>query len=172
MKSFFFSLLLLMSLIVVTSCSSSDSDTMQEQQQEQLEGGSANLTINGIGLNNFNVVVDRASLIEDDDSSVRIDITNNEGYRIVFTVAKPILQQQYTMITYNNTMVNISSMSIPEEGIFLSKPGGTLTITNITTDGEETTYSGSFNVDYDRQDNSLGDINVTGTFEITANTGS
>ncbi|MGC6430850.1 MAG: hypothetical protein ACON5F_07400 [Jejuia sp.] len=171
MKSFFFGLLVLVSLFITTSCSSSDGDTMQEQQQEQLEGGLANLTINGIGLNNFNVVVDRASLIDEDDS-VRIDITNNEGYRIIFTVAKPIIQKQYTMITYNNTMDNISSMSIPVEGIFLSKAGGTLTITNITTAGEGTTYLGNFNVDYDRQDNSPGDINVTGTFEITANTDS
>lgn len=147
-----------------TSCSESNNDTMEEPQEE-LESGSADLTINGVGFNNFKVTLTRANVIED-EGSIRLDITNSEGYRIVFTVASPVLQQEYTMIDYNNTMDNISSMSIPEEGIFLSIAGGTLNITSITENGNATTYLASFNVDYDRQNNSPGNINVSGTFEI------
>ncbi|GGD09083.1 hypothetical protein GCM10011368_08770 [Hyunsoonleella pacifica] len=164
MKKLIYSLFLLSFIITLTSCSNSDdSDSQMEQDPEK---NFASITINGDGFADLKLELDIVDIIDVENNRVRLDVRNQEGYRITFTLPAPVEKKQYTMIVYNNTMDNISSMSIPGSGIFLSKAGGTLNINEIIEDGDCKIFKGSINVEYDRQDNTPGDITVVGSFEI------
>ncbi|TBN06728.1 hypothetical protein EYD45_02265 [Hyunsoonleella flava] len=168
MKKLIYNVFLLTIFISFSACSNSD-DGEEEIMDEQLNTIFSTLTIDGAGFTNLKVDLNRADVITLEDR-VRLDVRNDEGYRITFTLPLPIEQKQYTMTVYNNTKDHISSMSIPDSGIFLSKAGGTLDVEQIIENGDCVTYRGKLNVEYDRQDNSPGDITVTGDFEILSGT--
>lgn len=163
MKKLIYNVLILSVFISVASCSNGDEDS--EIMDDQLDPTFSSLTIDGAGFTNLKVDLNQVDIVEL-ENRVRLDVRNDEGYRITFTLPLPIEKKQYTMIVYNNTKDHISSMSIPDSGIFLSKAGGTLDIEQIIANGDCVTYKGKLNVQYDRQDNSPGDITVVGAFEI------
>lgn len=164
MKTFIYKLFILTAIFTFSACSSSD-DSNDDMEKEQ-EKGQVSLRINGVGLSDVKVELLREGIQDLGDGRVRILARNNDGYRVTFTLPSPVEKVQYSIAEYNINNSNVSSVTVVGEGIFLSKAGGRLTISNIIENGDCVTYIGNFSIDYRRQDNSAGEINVQGTFEM------
>ncbi len=165
MKTFINKLLFFSIIISLISCSSSD-DNNQEEMEKEPEKGHVSLRINGVGLNDATAELTRESISDLGDGRVRIIARNSDGYRLTFTLPSPVEKVQYGIANYNINDSSVSSVTVVDEGIFLSKAGGRLTISNIVENGDCITYTGSLSIDYRRQNNASGEINVQGTFEM------
>lgn len=164
MKTFIYKLFILAAILTLSACSSSD-DSNDEMEKEP-EKGHVSLRINGVGLSDATAELTRESITDLGDGRVRIIARNSDGYRLTFTLPSPVEKVQYGIANYSINDSSVSSVTVVDEGIFLSKAGGRLTISNIVENGDCITYTGSLSIDYRRQNNASGEINVQGTFEM------
>lgn len=164
MKKLIYNLILCTAIISFTSCSNSD-DGGSEMEQEP-EKGHVSLRINGDGFSDQKAELFREGIQDLGDGRVRILARSTSGYRITITLSAPIEKLQYSIADYNINNSGVSSVTVPGSGIYLSKAGGRVTISDIVESGDCTTYKGSLSITYRRQDNSPGEISVQGSFEM------
>lgn len=167
MKRPFYYLLIFTLMLGISACSSDSEGGGEEQMQEETGVGDISLRFNGSGLSDETAKLFRENIEElDGGASIRISVRNMAGYRFIYRFPLPIEKLQYSTIDYNINKDFSSSVTVPGTGIFLSKSGGRLTITDIIENGDCVTYKGNLSINYRRQDNSPGELNVQGSFEL------
>jgi hypothetical protein len=145
------------------NCSSDDSNS-DTKNEPILGSGHYSLRINGDGLNDELYEMTRDT-IDVSGNGVRFSASDINSNFFNFKLPNPIETLQYSVIEYSIGAVNTSNITLSGNGIYLSEDG-TIIISNIITDGQCQTFIGTLNINYRRQDNNPGTINVQGTFEV------
>ncbi|WCO03139.1 hypothetical protein [Psychroserpens ponticola] len=159
MKHFF--CLLSLSLFIF-SCSSDDSNY---DNDDKPKSGHYTLIVNGDGLTDKSFVFNRDNILGG-DLGLKFTSSDDPNNNLYFVLPPPIEIGNYEIMPYNINNTSVSSVSIMGNGIYLSVDGS-ITLSEIATaDTCVTNYIGTININYRRQDNAPGAINVQGTFDI------
>lgn len=160
MKKLVFTTFILATLIF--SCSSSD-DSDGGPQDPMLQGHYS-LRVNGDGFNDELFTFDRDT-IEGGNLGVKFTSSDNSNNSLFFAIPSVNEGTQYSIAPYVSNTTSTSSMILSGSGIYLSEDGNVF-ITEVIVDGNCATYVGSFSINYRRQDNTPGTINVQGSFDV------
>ncbi|MEW4924634.1 hypothetical protein [Algibacter sp. 2305UL17-15] len=158
MKQLFF--LLFFSLIFV-SCSSSEDNN---DDMDNMLQGHYSLRINGDGFNDELFIFDRDT-IEFGNLGIKHICSDNSSNSLFFAIPSADKDSQYTIVPFASNTTSTSSVILSGNGVYLSEDGN-IFIDEIITDGNCFTYKGSLNINYRRQDNKPGTINIQGSFEV------
>lgn len=144
------------------SCSSND-DSNDDMDDNSLIGHYS-LRVNGDGFDDELFIFDRDT-IEFGNLGIKHISSDTNSNSLFFAIPSSEANSQYTIIPYVNNTTNTSSVILSENGIYLSEDG-TIFIEDIIMDGNCFTYKGSLDINYRRQDNNPGTINIQGSFEV------
>ncbi|WP_323788891.1 hypothetical protein [Psychroserpens sp.] len=161
MKKFMYCLLIFTSVLFACSSDDSTNDQMMDGDPQIFH---YSLRVNGDGFNDELFSFYRDS-IESSNIGLKFTSRDNPNNSLYFVLPSPIDTFQYGIAPYVNGETSVSSIILQDNGIYLSQDGNVF-ISEIITDGNCTTIKGSLNINYRRQDNAPGNINVQGSFEV------
>jgi len=148
--------------LLLVACSSSDDD---DDMDDDTQNAHYSLIVNGDGLLNERFELSRDAL-EGGDIGLKFTSSDNDNNFLYFVLPHPIEISQYNIDAYNINNASVSSINIIGSGIYLSVDG-TVTLTEVITGANcIDNYIGSLNINYRRQNDAPGSINVQGTFNV------
>lgn len=160
------SFILLCFTMLSFSCSSDDSND-DSQMMDPTQEGHFTLRVNGNGYDDELFVFNRDTISGSSNNILFLASSRNFTDYIAFRLPT-IDEGTNTIIPYVNGDINTCSFVIQDDGIYLSEDG-TITITESIGEysfGGCYQLKGSMNINFRRQDNTPGTINVSGTFDL------
>lgn len=143
---------------------SSDDDNNSGRMDDDPQTFHYSLRVNGDGYSDELFEFFRDS-VENSNIGLKFTSRDNPNNSLYFVLPNPIETFQYGIAPYVNGETSVSSIILQGDGIYLSQDGNVF-ISDIITDGNCTTIVGSLNINYRRQDNAPGNINVQCSFEV------
>jgi hypothetical protein len=163
MKKLILSITILATMLFSCSSSDDDDDNGNNPPNNTLIGHYS-LRINGDGLNDELFTFDRDT-IEGGNLGLKFTSSDNSSNSLFFALPNAQEGIQYSIAPYVNNTTSTSSIILSGNGVYLSVDGNVF-INEIETNGDCATYKGNFTINYRRQDNTPGNINVQGSFEV------
>ena len=158
-------LVILFSLVsLVFSCSSND-DNNDDGDPGMLQGHYT-LRINGDGLSDEIYLMDRDT-VEGGSLGLKFTASDNNGNSLFFAIPTAEEGTQYSIVPYVSGTTSTASIILQGNGIYLSEDGN-VTLTEVDINFEENCQitKGNFSINFRRQDNQPGTINVQGSFDV------
>tara|TARA_R110002033_G_scaffold59870_1_gene109764 strand:- start:250 stop:774 length:525 start_codon:yes stop_codon:yes gene_type:complete len=143
----------------------SKSDDADEETDKPKETGDISMRVNGEGFSDTTFEMFRET-VGASDGKIRFSAKDDDNNTIDFYLPDPVEKLQYSIAPYVFGNVQTSSVILNKKGIYLSKDGNAY-VTDITVNGQCKTYKGSININYRRQDNAPGALNIQGKFDIS-----
>lgn len=158
-------IIVLLSLVSLAfSCSSSDDSNDDDGPMDPVIGHYT-LRVNGNGYSDERFEMFRDS-IEHNGNNVKYRASDNNFNSLYISLPTPIeINTQYSIAPYNINNTSVASLIISGDGIYLSEDGNVF-FNEIVMDDGCVNYSGNFSINYRRQDNTPGNINVQGSFDV------
>jgi len=152
-------------MVLLCYACSSDDDSNDNQMMDPTLEGHYMLRINGNGFNDDLFLFDNDTINPVGSRIVYSSSSNSNDYLSFYL---PTIEEgTYNIIPYVNGENNIASITIHDNGIYLCEDGS-ITISEVTNNFELNCLivKGNLNINFRRQDNASGNINVSGTFDV------
>ena len=156
-------LLMLVVLSVTVFCCSKSDDSSDGDNNPQ--NGHFSLIVNGDGHTEERFELYRDT-VETSSLGLRFFASDDDNNTVYIVLPRPIELDNYGINAYNIYDTSVSSMSIMGNGIYLSTDGYVTFTETASTENCDTDFKGSLNINYRRQDNASGTINVQGTINL------
>jgi hypothetical protein len=148
--------------LILTACSTED-DGSETPIGVNLQGHYS-LRVNGAEFNDELFTMDRDT-IEAGNLGVKFTASDFSSNSLFFAIPTAEEGNQYSITAYSSNTTSTASLILSQSGIWLSEDGS-VTITEIEIDGNCQITKGNFAINFRRQDNQPGTLNVQGSFDV------